>query len=172
MSASEEFILVGTISGIFGVKGWMKIFSFTYPRKNILKYSPLYMSQGGEWIEVKVITGRAQGKGIVLSLDNVTEPDQVLPLIGNELAITKQQLNPAGNNSFYWAQLIGMTVVNMQNEPLGSVDSLFETGAHDVLQVIDVAQKTQHLIPFVMNEIVDSVDLDNKIIHVDWGLDY
>jgi 16S rRNA processing protein RimM len=172
MSTSEEFIPVGKISGVFGVKGWMKIFSFTDPRKNILNYSPLYMSQRGEWIEVKVMTGRVQGKGIVLSLENVTDPDQVLPLIGNQLAITKQQLKPAGNNDYYWSQLIGMAVVNRQDEPLGIVDSLSETGANDVLQVTDAEQKTQRLIPFVMDEIVDSVDLDKKIIRVDWELDY
>lgn len=171
MSTSEEFIPVGKISGIFGVKGWMKIFSFTNPRNNILKYSPLYMSQRGEWIEVKVMTGRVQGKGIVLSLENVTDPDQVLPLIGNELAITKKQLKSAGKNNYYWSQLIGLSVVTLQDEPLGVVDSMLETGAHDVL-VVEDGKDTQRLIPFVMNKIVDSVDLDNKIIRVDWELNY
>ncbi len=172
MSTSEEFIPVGKISGIFGVKGWMKIFSFTEPRKNILNYSPLYMSKRGEWVEVNVTGGRVHGKGIVLSFSDVTDPDQVQPLIGNELAITKQQLKPAGNNEFYWSQLIGLTVVSLQDEPLGVVASLLETGAHDVLVVEDKAQKTQRLIPFVMDEIVDSVDLDNSVIRVDWELDY
>lgn len=149
----------------------MKIFSFTDPRKNILNYSPLYMSQRGEWVEVKVMNGRAHGKGIVLSLENVADPDQVQPFIGNELAITKKQLKPSGNNNYYWSELIGLSVVNLQDEPLGVVDSLLETGAHDVL-VVEDEKETQRLIPFVMDKIVDSVDLDNKIIQVDWELDY
>jgi len=171
MADSEEFILVGKISGVFGVKGWMKIFSFTSPRQNILSYSPLYISHKGEWIEAKVVGGRAQGKGVVMGLADVTDPDQVLPLIGSELAIKAAQLNATDDNEFYWSQLIGLTVVNLNNDVLGQVDSLLETGAHDVLLVKD-KEKTERLVPFVMGEIVKSVDLDNAIIQVDWQLDY
>lgn len=172
MSSSEEFIPVGKISGIFGVKGRMKVFSFTDPRKNILSYSPIYISRKGEWVEAKVSGGRVQGKGIVMGLVDITDPDQVQPLIGSELAITKKQLKPTAKDEFYWSELIGLTVVNVQDEMLGQVESLLETGAHDVLQVQDKEHKTERLIPFVMGEIVKSVDLDAKIIRVDWGLDY
>ncbi len=172
MDNSEEFIPVGKIAGAFGVKGWVKIFSFTQPRKNILNYSPLYMSRKGEWIELKVSNGRVQGKGIVMSLDGVTDPDQVLPLIGSELAIQKEQLKPMANDEFYWSQLIGLTVINLNDETLGLVDSLLETGANDVLVVKNKEQKTQQLVPFVMEEIVQLVDVENKLIRVDWELDY
>ena len=172
MESSEEFVLVGKISGVFGVKGWMKIFSFTDPRKNILSYSPIYISRKGEWVEAKVAGGRVQGKGVVIGLVDVTDPDQVLPLIGSELAIKKEQLKPAGNGQFYWSELIGLTVTNLDDVVLGQVDSLFETGARDVLLVKDKAQKIERLIPFVMDEIVELVDLDKGIIRVDWELDY
>ncbi|PHS70984.1 MAG: ribosome maturation factor RimM [Methylophaga sp.] len=172
MVVPEDFILVGKISGAFGIKGWMKIFSFTEPRSNILSYSPLYISRKGEWIALDVTDGRVQGKGIVVSVEGVTDPDQVLPLIGAELAITKPQLKPAGKDEFYWSELIGLTVINLQDEKLGQVDSLLETGANDVLVVQDKEHKTQRLIPFVMDEIVDEVDLDNHFIRVNWKLDY
>lgn len=172
MDTSEEFIPVGKISGAFGVKGWVKVFSFTDPRKNILSYSPLYISRKGEWIEMKVSGGRVQGKGIVMGLVDITDPDQVLPLIGSELAITKKQLKPTAKDEFYWSELIGLTVVNMQDELLGQVENLFETGANDVLLVQDKEHKVERLIPFVMGEIVELVDLDNRTIRVDWELDY
>ena len=172
MDTSEEFIPVGKISGAFGVKGWVKVFSFTDPRKNILSYSPLYISRKGGWIEMKVSGGRVQGKGIVMGLVDITDPDQVLPLIGSELAITKKQLKPTAKDEFYWSELIGLTVVNMQDELLGQVENLFETGANDVLLVQDKEHKVERLIPFVMGEIVELVDLDNKTIRVDWELDY
>ena len=108
MATSEEFVPVGKIAGVFGIKGWMKVFSFTEPRKNILSYSPLYISLKGEWVEAKVSGGRVQGKGIVISLTDVTDPDQVLPLIGSELAITKDQLKPTENDDFYWTDLTGL----------------------------------------------------------------
>lgn len=169
---SEEFVPVGKISGAFGVKGWVKVFSFTDPRKNILSYSPLYISRKGEWIEVKVSGGRTQGKGVVMGLENVTDRDQVLPLIGAELAIKNTQLKPTGKDEFYWSDLVGLTVINLQDEVFGQVDHILETGAHDVLVVKEDGKNDERLIPFVMEEIVELVDLDNKIIRVNWGVDY
>jgi 16S rRNA processing protein RimM len=171
MDTSVEYIPVGKISGAFGVKGWVKIYSFTDPRENILSYSPLYLSRKGEWVEVKVVEGRLQGKGVVMSLDGVTDRDQVLPLVGVELAIAKTQIKPAGKDEYYWSDLIGMSVVNVQDEQLGEVESLLENGAHDVLVVLN-KDKTERLIPFVLDDIVELVDLDNKVIRVDWELDY
>jgi 16S rRNA processing protein RimM len=171
MDTSVEYVPVGKISGAFGVKGWVKIYSFTDPRENILSYSPLYLSRKGEWVEVKVVEGRLQGKGVVMSLDGVTDRDQVLPLVGVELAITKTQIKPAGKDEYYWSDLIGMSVVNLQDEQLGHVESLLENGAHDVLVVVN-KDKTERLIPFVLDDIVELVDLDNKVIRVDWESDY
>jgi 16S rRNA processing protein RimM len=170
--SSEEFIPVGKISGAFGVKGWVKVYSFTEPRKNILSYTPLFISRRGEWVEVKVSGGHSQGKGIVMGLENVTDRDQVTPLIGSELAIKKSQLKPTQKDEFYWSDLVGLTVINLQEQVLGKVDHLLETGAHDVLVVQDEQDKTERLIPFVMEDIVEAVDLDNQVIRVDWGLDY
>jgi len=172
METSEEFVPVGKISGCFGVQGWMKIFSFTEPRNNILKYSPLYISRKGEWIEVKVTGGRVQGKGVVMGLVDITDRDQVLALIGSELAIKKTQLKPTNKDEFYWSELIGLEVVNLKDERLGQVDSLLETGANDVLVVQNKENKTEQLIPFVMDEVIQLVDMDNKVIQVDWELDY
>lgn len=169
---SEEFIPVGKISGIFGVKGWMKVFSFTEPRQNILGYSPLYISRKGEWVEAKISGGRAQGKGIVIGLVDITDPDQVLPLIGSELAITKKQLKPTAKDEFYWSDLIGLEVINLRNEVLGQVKEVLATGAHDVLLVQDKEHDVERLIPFVMGEIVEQVSLDDNVIQVNWELDY
>lgn len=172
MATSEEFVPVGKIAGVFGIKGWMKVFSYTEPRNNILSYSPLYLSLKGEWVEAKLSDGRAQGKGIVIALENVTDPDQVLPLIGTALAIKKTQLKSTGLDEFYWSELTGLKVINLDDVVLGQVDSLIATGGHDVLLVKDKAQKTQRLIPFVLDEIVQKVDIDNGVIKVDWEVDY
>lgn len=172
MAASEEFIPVGKISGAFGVKGWVKVFSFTDPRANILEYSPLFLSRRGEWIEIKVSAGHTQGKGVVMGIANVTDRDQVQPLIGSELAIKKEQLEPADEDEFYWADLQGLTVINLEDETLGQVDHLLETGANDVLVVKAKGDNTERLIPFVMDDIVKLVDLDKQLIQVDWGKDY
>ncbi|WP_273149088.1 ribosome maturation factor RimM [Methylophaga thiooxydans] len=172
MAASEEFIPVGKISGAFGIKGWVKVFSFTDPRTNILEYSPLFLSRQGEWIEIKVAGGHLQGKGVVMGIANVTDRDQVQPLIGSELAIKKEQLEPAEEDEFYWSDLQGLTVMNLDDETLGQVDHLLETGANDVLVVKAKGDNTERLIPFVMEDIVKAVDLDKQLIQVDWSKDY
>jgi 16S rRNA processing protein RimM len=92
-------------------------------------------------------------------------------LIGAELAIRKTQLEPAEEDEFYWADLVGLSVENLDGEVLGTVDHLLETGANDVL-VVKADKQDERLIPFVMEDIVKLVDLDNKLIRVDWGKDY
>jgi len=157
---------------VFGIKGWVKVFSFTDPRKNILSYSPLYLFTKGQWVEAKVSNGRVQSKSIVIAIDNITGPDDVLPLIGRELAIKEHQLKPTEKDEFYWSDLTALEVVNLNGVHLGHVDSIVETGAHDVLLVKDKVQNTQRLIPFVLGETVKEVSLINSVIRVDWELDY
>ncbi|WP_297812504.1 ribosome maturation factor RimM [uncultured Methylophaga sp.] len=172
MATSEEFIPVGKISGAFGVKGWVKVYSFTEPRANILQYSPLFLSRQGEWVEIKLSGGHVQGKGVVMGISNVTDRDQVQPLIGAELAIRKDQLEPAADDEFYWADLIGLRVENLEGDALGQVDHLLETGANDVLVVKADDQDKDRLIPFVLDEVVKQVNLEQQLIQVDWGKDY
>src|SRR5690554_1737028 len=122
MADASEYIPVGRISGVFGVKGWVRVFSFTDPRDNILEYKPLYVHRHGDWVPIDINGGQLQGKAVVMSLTNVTERDQAMALIGSELAIKRSQLIETGEDEFYWADLIGLTVVNTEDTILGQVD--------------------------------------------------
>lgn len=172
MADASEFIPVGKISGVFGVKGWVKVFSFTDPRDNILEYKPLYVHRHGNWIPIEVNGGQLQGKAVVMSLGKVTDRNQAMTLIGSELAIKRSQLLETEEDEYYWADLVGLTVINTENEVLGVVDHLLETGANDVLVVNGADADTQYLIPFVLERTVLQVDLENKQIQVDWQADY
>ncbi|AFJ01954.1 16S rRNA processing protein RimM [Methylophaga frappieri] len=172
MAQAGDLIPVGKISGVFGVRGGVKVFSYTEPRDNILNYSPLLMKRQGQWLEVAISGGQLQGKAVVLSIRNVTDRDQALALVGAELAIRREQLAKADKDEFYWADLIGMTVVDAQQSVLGKVDHLLETGAHDVLVIQSDSADESLLIPFVLDEVVLSVDMDKKLIQVDWQTDY
>jgi 16S rRNA processing protein RimM len=172
MAEAGEFIPVGKISGVFGVRGSVKVFSYTEPRDNILRYKPLFLKRQGQWIEIDISGGQLQGKAVVMSIRNVTDRDQALPLIGGELAIRREQLKATDQDEFYWADLIGLSVINTEDEVLGKVDHLLETGANDVLVVMQDGTKAQHLIPFVMDEVVLNVDLANQQIRVEWQSDY
>jgi 16S rRNA processing protein RimM len=172
MAEAGEFIPVGKISGVFGVRGSVKVFSYTEPRDNILRYKPLFLKRQGQWIEIDISGGQLQGKAVVMSIRNVTDRDQALPLIGGELAIRREQLKATDQDEFYWADLIGLSVINAEDVVLGKVDHLLETGANDVLVVMQEGTKAQHLIPFVMDEVVLNVDLENQQIRVEWQSDY
>ena len=121
---------------------------------------------------MNVSHGRLHGKSIVIGLEGVTDPCQAMALIDATLAIKRQQLMPTSEGEFYWSDLIGLVVMNVQDDVLGKVTSLIETGAHDVLVVQDSHDKTERLIPLVMGKIVAKIDLDNGLIRVDWELDY
>lgn len=172
MAEASEFIPVGKISGVFGVRGSVKVFSYTDPRDNILQYKPLFLKRQGQWLEIDIIGGQLQGKAVVMNIKDVIDRNQALPLIGGELAIRRQQLQAADEDEFYWADLIGLTVINTEDVVLGKVDHLLETGANDVLVIMQDGNEAQHLIPFVMEEFVLNVDLANQQIRVDWQTDY
>lgn len=171
---SEEKLIVGQISGVFGVKGWVKIFSHTDPRENIFSYSPWWVRfpsgpRKGEWHAVQLLDGKIQqgGKALVALLENVEDRDLAREYMGCEIAINRSQLeNPA--EEMYWIDLIGCQVKNQDGVILGEVTGLVETGAHDVLRV---EGEYPDLIPFVMDEFILSVDISNKLICVNWELE-
>ncbi|WP_319557990.1 ribosome maturation factor RimM [Thiomicrorhabdus sp.] len=165
----SEKLIVGQINGVFGVHGWVKIFSDTEPRENIFSYSPWWIKRKGEWLEVKVedFKGQQGGKALVAKLDIIEDRDLAREYMGCEIAIDRTQLR-SDDNEFFWIDLIGCQVENLQGEVLGEVTDLIETGAHDVLRVKGA---TQELIPYVLDEFIIEVDIANKRIKVDWQAD-
>ena len=176
MTENSGLVVLGRVSGIYGVHGWVKIHSCTEPRGNILSYTPWQICLEGQWRPVAVRDGRVQGKGVIAHLEGWNTPETARALLGAEIAIPREQLPAPGKGEYYWRDLIGLQVIAVDNtvpdRVLGTVTSLMETGANDVLVVqgFDDAGK-EHLIPFIDGVIV-SVDLDAKVLRVDWDIDY
>ena len=173
MTESSGLIVLGQISGVYGVRGWVKIHSYTAPRENILSYTPWQIRLSGEpWRSVTMLDGRTQGKGIVAHLEGWNTPEAALSLVGAEIAMPRAQLPAPAKGEYYWSDLIGLQVQGVDNAPLGTVEALMETGANDVLvvQQSGISGK-KHLIPYIDGVIV-SVDLDAKVLRVDWDIDY
>ena len=168
--SNNDTINVGEVSGVFGVKGWIKVFSFTQPRENILTYSPWYLQKGSELKEVKLVDGRRQGKQIVAAVDGITDRDAAAALSGWKILIDKSQLPAAEEGEYYWADMVGLKVETDQGVALGVVDHLLETGANDVLVVMDGAR--ERLIPFLQQQTVLKIDLENNLMVVDWDPDF
>lgn len=169
MAAGQRLVTVARIVGVFGVAGWVKIFSYTRPRENVLTYSPWYLLRGGRWEAVGLLEGRLQGKGVVARLQGVEDRDQAQALIDTDVAVRREQLPPSGENEFYWVDLLGLRVVNRDGVELGVVKQMMETGANDVLVV---EGDRERLIPLVPKVYVLAVDLEAGRIDVDWPADY
>lgn len=174
MSDKDEKIIVGKISGVHGVNGWVKVFSETEPREGITKYNPWFLQHpnidAGRWREVKVDGGRPQAKTIIAKLDGYSDRDAAMQLVGARIAISPDQLKSLRQDEYYWRDLIGLRVVNQQGVELGVVESLFETGANDVLVV--KAGTQERLIPWTLGHAVLEVDLEQGVISVDWDEDF
>ena len=165
----QQHINVGRISGVFGVKGWVKVFSFTDIRENILNYSPWLLKKDSETRSVAVIDGKLQGKAVVAQLDGVNDRDQAARLMGWDVFITPEQLPKVAKGEYYWSDLIGLTVETNLGVQLGIVDSLLETGANDV---VIVKGERERAIPFLQGQTIINIDLDAGRIVVDWDPDF
>lgn len=172
----DSRITLGRITGIHGLKGWVKVHSDTSPRENIVRYSPWWLGQHGQWKAIKVIEGRPQGKTIIARLEGFDTPESAGLLTGAEIAIDRDVLPAAAGDEYYWADLIGMQVRRVEGVHLGTVLRLFETGANDVLVVADEREgakpRSEVLVPWVMSDVVVEVNGQENQITVDWDPDY
>src|SRR5687768_8776799 len=112
-------IVVGRIGGAYGLKGWVKIISFTEPREGILDYKPWLLQLNKIWQPVKILAGRLQGKGLVVQFENCHKPEDIKGLVNTEIGIHHHQLPKLPVGEYYWAELIGLRVVNSMNLELG-----------------------------------------------------
>lgn len=167
----QELIDVGRISGLHGVKGWVKIFSYTDPREGILKYNPWSVKVDGQWRQFKLNAGRAHGKGVVAHIEGYDDRDLAATLMNCDIAIRREQLPAAKQGEYYWIDLVGLDVIMTDGALLGHVKKMMPTGANDVL-VVDNVKGEELLIPFVKEVYILDVDLESRRITVDWQLDY
>ncbi len=164
-------IIVGKIVSLYGVRGWVKVYSYTNPRTNILTYSPWQLGLHGQWQNVMVAERQAYGKGILARLESCQDRDTAARFLGADIAVDRGQLPPTLEGEYYWADLIGLTVINSEGITFGQVVSLLETGANDVL-VVKGEGTPERLIPFLPDRVILEIDLSKRWIRVDWEVDY
>lgn len=174
MSDSSCRVTLGRVAGVFGVKGWVKIVSNTRPAANLLKY-PQWWLGADEGYLATLVDAKAQVNGIIAQLSGrdgqpITDRDIAARLVGKDIAVDRSELPPAPAGSYYWADLIGMSVVSSNDEALGTVTGMMENGVQDVLVLKH--GEVERLIPFVQGPIILSVDTEARRIVADWAPDY
>jgi 16S rRNA processing protein RimM len=166
---SRKPVTLGRISGVFGVKGWVKVHSYTEPRDNIVRFAVWTLRQRGVESAVEIEDGRGHGGNVVAKLRGVDDRDRARALIGAEVYVDRSALPECEPGEYYWTDLEGLEVRTPGGAPLGVVDHLIATGSNDV---IVLAGPEARMIPFVVGEVIRDVDLDAGVIVADWSPDF
>lgn len=161
---NDRLVTLGRIIGVFGVKGWVKVESFTVPGKNLLNYR-LWQLAHAPLTKAVLDQGKEHGQGLVVKLREVNDRDRAAELVGAEIQVFRSEMPVLAPEEIYWVDLEGLEVFNTDKVRLGRVSHLFSTGANDVMVI---QGEREHLIPYVADHYIKKIDLEQKIIIVDW----
>lgn len=173
---TEEHLLIGKISSVFGVQGWVKIFSHTDPKENVMKYLPWLIQVGPERAdgshikELKVTNWRPHAKTLVAKLSTIDDRTAAEAIVGAQIYTHRDNLEALEDGEFYWKDLEGLVVETLNGVVLGTISHLVETGANDVMVVVDGG--TERLLPYLPEHVIKEVNLADKRMLVDWDPDF
>ncbi|OGT25244.1 MAG: 16S rRNA processing protein RimM [Gammaproteobacteria bacterium RIFCSPLOWO2_02_FULL_42_14] len=164
MQNKNSSIVVGRLGDAFGLRGWLHLISFTDPAENIFHYSNWAVIVDQKPQHITVLQHQVHGNHFVVQLKEVADRDHALLLKHHDISVERDVLPTLSHNQYYWADLIGLEVQNTQGKQLGVIDSLFETGANDVM----VVQGEQEILIPYLPSVIQKVDLAKKIMIVNW----
>lgn len=165
----ERRILLGRVVGAFGVRGELKLESWTAPRDALFRYTPWILAHRGEESRVSGAKGKLNPNGSVTArLPDVETRDDAEALVGAEIWVLRSQLPPSKPGEYYWVDLEGLRVATIEGVELGTIAHLFNNGANDV---IAIKGERERYLPYTPN-VVREVDLDGGRMLVDWDPEF
>ena len=181
----DDAVEVGRITGAWGVKGWFKVQPFASDPQALFSSKRWFLKAADEARPLrpgtaslrpllKIAEAKEHGDGVVARAHDVADRSAAEALRGARIFVGRSSFPTAGPDEYYWVDLIGLAVLNREEQVLGTVVGLMDTGAHSVLRVMPEggqSEADERLIPFVA-QYIDDVDLQARRIRVDWGLDY
>lgn len=170
MSAKpQKWVTLGRVSGVFGIKGWVRVQSYTEPRDNIVNFGVWTLRRQASLRVFELESGQGHSGNVVAKLRGIDDRDAAREWLGADIVVERAQLPPVESGEFYWTDLEGLEVRNTAGDVLGRVERLLATGGNDVLVL---GGEPERLIPFILDTVIKRVDLDERQIVVDWSLDY
>lgn len=161
---------MGRVASAFGIKGWVKIQPFSEYVDSLTAYKAWYLGyENGPWREVTVAQCEVHDKTLAAQFADCPDRTAAEKLKGLLIAVPRSSLPEEDEGEYYWADLIGMSVINAEDVVLGVVAELLETGANDVLIVRGNGPDV--LIPF-LNSVIGEVDMAARTIRVNWSADF
>jgi 16S rRNA processing protein RimM len=172
MQEDKPKVIVGRIGGAHGLRGLLKIMSYTRPKENIFTYSPWLIHVNDTWREIEIEESQQRGERLLVKIPGIENPEDARVYMDCDIAITREQLPALEEGEYYWHDLIGLEVFNQDEISLGKISKITETGANDVLVISkDSENKKNILIPLVMDVYVKQVDLIAGKMHVEWHIE-
>lgn len=178
-SVPADLVVVARITTVFGVKGWVKIHSYTEPMDNLRGFKALYVQRNGRWQPLELEQIKRHQKGLIGLICGVDDREQARNWCQSDIAVSASEMPALGDDDYYWHQLEGLRVYTLDAERgevlLGSVDHMLETGANDVMVVRQCAgslDDRERLVPWLPDQVVKAVDLEAGTIHVDWDSEF
>ena len=177
--AENGMVVMGRVVAPYGVYGWLKVAPDTEAIDGLFDYDTWWLGRGDDWREMTVETAKIHNDVILVKLEGIDDRDAAFACKGKQVAVPRDQFPEPEENEYYWTDLIGLRVKNLQGVDFGVITELFETGANDVMVVkrstdtTDAAKERaqERLIPFIAAVVLE-VDLEAKSMLVDWDEDF
>lgn len=167
----SDIVVLGRLADPYGIRGWVRLHAFGDDPLAWAEMPVWWLSRDGEaWREVKLEGMRAHGDGLVALFEGIADRNAAEALKGMLVGAPRAALPATDEGEYYWADLIGLEVVNTAGEALGQVAGLIETGANDVLRVV-AKDGSERLLPFV-SAVVLAVEKGAGRVRVEWGSDW
>jgi 16S rRNA processing protein RimM len=166
---TEQKIIIGRFGSPFGVKGWIKVHSFTDPEENLLTYANWYISERNIWSLIKHDDYAKHSKGWIVHLVGYDTPEAVRFLASTDIAIAHSDLPPLAEEEFYMSDIVGFSAINLEGVTLGEVMGFVDSGAHELLVITG---EKEYLIPLIKGRFLKAVDKAKQQITVDWSADF
>ena len=164
--------IIGRLGSSYGIRGWLRIFSFTEEAESVFNYQPWYVKLAGQWQQLTVESWKYHNNDFIVKLKGYDDRDQVSVLTNLQIVVDAKQFPSLTDGEYYWKDLMGCSVITTEGYHLGEVSDMMETGSNDVLVVKanlkDAFGIKERLIPFLEHQTVKQVDLDKQQIVVDW----
>jgi len=175
----DDLVQVGYVSGAFGIVGGLRVTPFSVDADALLKVKTWWLDKPA-LRSVSVRTAKMHGGDVVATLVGMRDRNDAEALKGAAVQVSRSEFPKLEEDEYYWSDLIGLDVVNLEGEALGKVTDMMHNGAQSILRIAPAASEdagapdakvSERLVPFV-EHFVKKVDLGSKLITLDWGLDY
>lgn len=171
---TEDLVVIGKIVSVYGIRGEVKVYSYTDPLDNLLNYSQWTLTRDDETRQVEMASGRLHGKVLAARIKGLDDREEARGYVGFLISVPRSLLPELDDDEFYWHQLEGLKVMNHDGQCLGKVHHLLETGANDVLVVRPCEgslDDRERLLPYTA-QCVQKVDLAAGEMQVEWDADF